>query len=103
MQRIKKIEIDNVSYEIGALSTGQVTAFLKQQRQALGFDESEKKVAEQSPSALEELWRDFVITGLNNALKTKKEVDEKLWNGARAIDEIDLVAFARLRAELLDF
>ena len=103
MQRVKQIGIDNVTYEIGALSVGQTTAFLKEQRSALGLDEKNHKVGEPSTEALEQLWRNFLIVGLNNALKARPGDTPPLWTSARVVDEIDLVAFAQLRSELLVF
>jgi hypothetical protein len=98
--RKKEISLDGQTYTISPLSLSQVKDFLEDQRMALGKDKKGNKIDDADPQKLENVWRRFICTGLNNAGKGAEGFVP--WTSERVLEELDIKFFDLLRDEILE-
>ena len=98
--RRKPVEMDGCAMAISPLTMAQVEEHLRD-REAVIKDIDPENIPQETMDKLNMLWRKFVCYGLNNAQNGSG--GEPPWTPERVLHEIDLLMFAKLRADLLEF
>jgi len=100
--RTKTIQLDSAEFRIAPLTMREVEDFLQRQKDALDMPEGGAR-----DKQLAENWRKFISMGLNNVHRLEgggwPEPKPTLIQPEEIPDRLDLIAFDRLRTELLEF